>query len=164
MLSLGYQFRLFLFHFVGCFMSAQSIPLVGFCGPRVAPSGAAPVVSGLVSSVLSAGRGVASGCAAGVDSLAVSSAVRGGARGHLSVFCAFGPSGLGAVGSWFCPLVVVCKARSVCLARRFLGGLGARRLSGVLLPCGCPSGCAVAGVCSCCRGVWFRLWFGRGCV
>ena len=93
-------------------MSVSSLPLVGFCGPRVAPAGAAPLVSSLVRSALASGRGVAAGCALGVDSLAVSSALALGGAGSLSVFAAFGPSGLGSVASCSAPLSSVAAAAS----------------------------------------------------
>lgn len=81
-----------------------SSALVGFCGPRSLPVGAASLVPALVASVLRSGRGVASGCAVGVDQVAVSAAVAGGAGGRLSVFCAFGRRGLGAVPGCSVPL------------------------------------------------------------
>ncbi|MBV7326822.1 hypothetical protein KFU94_00895 [Chloroflexi bacterium TSY] len=68
-----------------------SSALVGFCGPRSLPVGAAALVPALVASVLRSGRGVASGCAVG-------------AGGRLSVFCAFGRRGLGAVPGCSVPL------------------------------------------------------------
>jgi len=76
----------------------SSSPVVGFAGPRRGPAASASsLVSSLVSSVLASGRGVASGCASGVDLLAVAAAVTAGAGPRLSVFAAFGPSGLGAL-------------------------------------------------------------------
>ena len=78
-------------------VSVSSAALVGFAGPRVAPAGASALLSSLVSSVLRSGRGVASGCALGVDHLAVSSALSLGGASSLSVFSAFGPSGLGSL-------------------------------------------------------------------
>lgn len=72
--------------------------VVGFAGPRFGPaSSASALVSALVGSVLASGRGVASGCASGVDALAVAAALAAGAGARLSVFCAFGPSGWGAL-------------------------------------------------------------------
>ena len=79
-------------------VASSSLPVVGFAGPRSGPaSSASSLVSSLVGSVLASGRGVASGCASGVDSLAVSAALAAAAGPRLSVFCAFGPSGLGAL-------------------------------------------------------------------
>jgi hypothetical protein len=84
---------------------SSAVPVVGFAGPRSLSSPVAgPLVSALVGSVLASGRAVATGCAAGVDSLAVASAVAGGAgvgrlAPRLFVFALFGPLGLGAVGS-----------------------------------------------------------------
>ena len=85
---------------VSCLLSLLRLfPFVGFAGPRSGPaSSASSLVSSLVGSVLASGRGVASGCASGVDSLAVSAALAAAAGPRLSVFCAFGPSGLGALG------------------------------------------------------------------
>ena len=80
-------------------VASSSVPVVGFAGPRSGPAASASsLVSSLVGSVLASGRGVASGCASGVDSLAVSAALAAAAGPRLSVFCAFGPSGLGALG------------------------------------------------------------------
>lgn len=78
-------------------MVGSSLGVVGFCGPRVAPVAAGPLVGALVASVLRGGRSVAAGCAAGVDALAVAAAVGAGAGSALFVFAAFGPSGLGAL-------------------------------------------------------------------
>jgi hypothetical protein len=84
---------------------SSAVPVVGFAGPRsLSSASAGPLVSALVGSVLASGRAVAAGCAAGVDSLAVASAVTGGAgvgrlAPRLFVFALFGPLGLGAVAS-----------------------------------------------------------------
>lgn len=88
--------------------------VVGFAGPRFGPAAAAAgLVSALVGSVLASGRGVAAGCALGVDALAVSAALASGAGSRLSVFAAFGPSGLGALPGASAPpasLVPVVRA------------------------------------------------------
>lgn len=88
--------------------------VVGFAGPRFGPaSGASALVAALVGSVLASGRSVASGCAAGVDALAVAAAVAAGAGARLSVFAAFGPSGLGALpGSSASPASLVPVVRA----------------------------------------------------
>jgi len=67
--------------------------MVGFCGSRALPVSAADsaLVSGVVGSVLSGGRGVAVGCAVGGDALVVSSVLALGASSRLRVFAAFGP-------------------------------------------------------------------------
>jgi hypothetical protein len=66
--------------------------MVGFCGSRALPVSAADsaLVSGVVGSVLSGGRGVAVGCAVGADALVVSSVLALGASSWLRVFAAFG--------------------------------------------------------------------------
>jgi hypothetical protein len=66
--------------------------MVGFCGSRTLPLSAADsaLVSGVVGSVLSGGRGVAVGCAVGADALVVSSVFALGASSWLRVFAAFG--------------------------------------------------------------------------
>ena len=70
--------------------------MVGFCGSRDLPVSAADsaLVSGVVGSVLSGGRGVAVGCAVGADALVVSSVLALGASSRLCVFAAFGPFSL----------------------------------------------------------------------
>lgn len=72
-------------------------PVVGFAGSRSLPESALPVVAACVRAALRAGRGVAAGCAVGADAAALRAAVRFGGASRLSVFCAFGPLG---VGSW----------------------------------------------------------------
>lgn len=73
------------------------VAFVAFSGQRRGPAASSPLVGEAVRSVLASGRGVAVGCAAGVDSAAVAAAVAAGAAARLAVFCAFGPSGLGAL-------------------------------------------------------------------
>lgn len=84
----------------GAFVSgsvARRGPLVAFVGSRSLPGSAAPRVSALVGSVLASGRRVGVGCASGADSLVVSSVLAAAGGRSLSFFCAFGPSGLGAL-------------------------------------------------------------------
>ncbi|MCZ7568899.1 MAG: hypothetical protein M5U01_09980 [Ardenticatenaceae bacterium] len=47
----------------------MTAPLVGFTGSRSLSPAAAPLVAGVVGSVVAGGRGVAVGCAAGADAL-----------------------------------------------------------------------------------------------
>lgn len=83
----------------------MTAPLVGFTGPRFGPAAAArPLVAALVRSSLAAGRCVAAGCALGVDAAVVAAAMRAGAARRLSVFSAFGPSGLGRLPGSSAPL------------------------------------------------------------
>lgn len=76
--------------------------LVGFCGSRSLPVGAAALVSRVVRSVLRAGRPVAVGCAAGADRAVLSSALSAlpspASSPWLRVFAAFGPGGAGSAG------------------------------------------------------------------
>ena len=96
--------------------------VVGFCGPRVAPVAAGLVVGRVVASVLQQGRGVATGCASGVDALAVAAALGAGAGSSLFVFAAFGPSGLGVVGSSSSVAGVATAAQSGAHVAWFAGG------------------------------------------
>ncbi len=106
--------------------------LVGFVGSRSLPASAVPLVSALVGSVLASGRRVAVGCASGSDALVVSSVLAAGGGRSLSLFCAFGPSGLGALSVSAPPAsllpVVAAGARVLWFAG---GGLSA---AGVLPP------------------------------
>lgn len=85
--------------------------LVGFVGSR-GWSGAGALVSGLVSSVLRSGRGLAVGCAVGADRAVLSAALAAGGAASVSVFAAFGASGLGASAS----LSSVCGVRAAARA------------------------------------------------
>jgi hypothetical protein len=78
-------------------VSSSLSGLVGFCGSRALPPGAASLVAPLVAAVLASGSGVAVGCASGADGVVVSAALF--APGRVRVFCAFGPGGVGACGS-----------------------------------------------------------------
>lgn len=107
--------------------------VVGFCGSRALPSSFAPLVGGLVRSVLAGGLGVSVGCAAGADQL-VRSACPGAA--------VFRASGRGARS-----LVL----RSVAFVRSLARSGPVRGL--VVLPgCACPGGllpCSVPSRCFC---------------
>ncbi len=71
------------------------VALVGFCGSRSLPSAFSPLVASCVSSVVSAGRGVAVGCASGADRFALSAARGLGAPVSLFSASSFG-SGRGS--------------------------------------------------------------------
>ena len=73
-----------------CFRVVLMSALVGFCGSRVLSSAFSPLVSSCVSSVLSAGRGVAVGCASGADRFALSAARAAGASVSLFSASSFG--------------------------------------------------------------------------
>lgn len=73
-----------------------SFSLVGFCGSRSLPASAQPLVSSVVSAVLSGSSAhLAVGCSVGADSLVLSS-VPFSSFPRVSVFSAFGSGGRGA--------------------------------------------------------------------
>ncbi len=83
------------FRLSGVFMFA-SFSRVGFCGSRSLPVSAQPLVSSVVSAVLSGSSArLAVGCSVGADSLVLSS-VPFASFPRLSVFAAFGSGGRGA--------------------------------------------------------------------
>jgi len=108
--------------------------VVGFCGPRVAPVVAAPLVGRTVAAVLRQGRAVATGCASGVDALVVAAALGAGAGSSLFVFSAFGPSGLGVVGSSSSLVGVAAAAGAGAHVAWFAGGGPGSVGSGASLP------------------------------
>ncbi len=118
----------------GAFVSGPAplpSPLVGFVGSRSLPASAAPLVSALVGSVLASGRRVVVGCASGSDALVVSSVLAAGGGRSLSLFCAFGPSGLGALSVSAPPAALVPV---VAAGARVLWFAGGGLVAGVLPP------------------------------
>lgn len=72
---------------------------VGFSGSRLVSPAAAAVVAAVADNVAAAGFPVLVGCASGVDSVCVSSVLAvSGTATRLTIFCAFGPDGVGALG------------------------------------------------------------------
>jgi len=67
--------------------------VVGVCGSRRAPAALRAPAGALVRAALGSGCALACGCASGVDALAADAASR------LSLFAAFGPGGVGALGA-----------------------------------------------------------------
>jgi len=92
---LAWAVRSALFVVLGSYMLA-SFFRVGFCGSRSLPASAQPLVSSVVSAVLSGSSArLAVGCSVGADSLVLSS-VPFPSVPRLSVFAAFGSGGRGA--------------------------------------------------------------------
>jgi len=125
-------------------------PVVGFSGSRRLSPAFAPLVAGVVSSVLAAGRSVAVGCAAGADSFARAAAP--GAR--VFSVAAFG-SGRGAFA-----------ARSVALVRAVAaGGPGSGFVVFPASPCPAglsPSASPAACFCGLGSGSWASAAFAAG--
>lgn len=96
-------------------------PVVGFAGSRWLPDSARPIVGRLVRAALAADRGVAVGCAVGADAFALEAALAARAAARLSVFCAFGPGGVGA-GPWSALSPVAAAAASGASVRWWAGG------------------------------------------
>jgi len=67
------------------------VSLIGFCGSRSLPASARPLVTGVVSSVLSSRRSLAVGCCVGADACVLRAVLAAGAAPRLCVFAAFGP-------------------------------------------------------------------------
>ncbi len=94
---------------------------VGFCGSRSLPSSALPLVSSVVSSVLSgSSASLAVGCSVGADALVLSSVPRGSLR-RVSVFAAFGRAGVGSCSLSAVP-AVVAALRAGASVRWWAGG------------------------------------------
>lgn len=108
------------------------LPVVGFCGSRSLPSSAAPLVAGVVRACLAGGSVVAVGCAAGADLLALSTVLSVGAAPRLSVFCAFGPGGVGAAGSASAVAEVAAAATAGAAVSWWAGGSASVPLRGRL--------------------------------
>ena len=129
---------------------AAAVAVVGFSGSRRLPPPFAPVVSGVVASVLSGGRSVAVGCAAGADAFVRSAAP------SASVFSA---SAFGSGRSAF-------ARRSIALVRSVAAGGPGSGL--VVFPAApCPSGLlhsASASRCFCGlgSGSWASAAFAAG--
>ena len=97
---------------------------VGFCGSRSLPASALPLVSSVVSSVLSgSSASLAVGCSVGADALVLSSVPRG-SLSRVSVFAAFARSGVGSCSLSAVP-AVVAALRSGASVRWWAGGGGA---------------------------------------
>lgn len=72
------------------------VGVVAFCGSRVVPGSAAPLVGAVVRSVLASGRGVAVGCASGGDALVVRAVLAAGVSpSRLRLFAVGGSCGSG---------------------------------------------------------------------
>ena len=83
----------------------SSFSSVGFCGSRAFPASAQPLVSSVVSSVLSGSSArLVVGCSVGADALVLSS-VPQSSLSRVSVFAAFGFSGRGACSLSAVPVV-----------------------------------------------------------
>jgi hypothetical protein len=83
----------------------SSFSSVGFCGSRSLPASAQPLVSSVVSSVLSGSSArLVVGCSVGADALVLSS-VPQSSLSRVSVFAAFGFSGRGACSLSAVPVV-----------------------------------------------------------
>ncbi len=92
------------FAYIGVTMFS-SFSSVGFCGSRSLPASAQPLVSSVVSSVLSGSSArLVVGCSVGADALVLSS-VPATSLSRVSVFAAFGFSGRGACSLSAVPLV-----------------------------------------------------------
>jgi len=114
------QFARRLFAVVGLVMFAQ-FSHIGFCGSRSLPVPARPLVSSVVSAVLSGSPArVAVGCSVGADSLVLSS-VPSSALSRVSVFAAFGPGGRGGC-SLSAVSAVLSAARGGASVRWWSGG------------------------------------------
>ena len=105
--------------------------LVGFSGSRSLCSSSAPLVGGLIASVLQSGRGVAVGCAPGLDSLVRSSC------SSARVFRA----------ASYSPADLVARS-CLCVRSVAASGAGAGWVS--FPDCRCPSGLAPSSVDSFC--------------
>lgn len=77
------------------FVAGASAP-VALAGSRQLPPRASALVARVVRSLLRSGCSLAVGCASGSDAAVLSAAVAAGGASRVSVFVAFGPSGLGA--------------------------------------------------------------------
>ncbi len=70
--------------------------IIGFCGSRSLPESARPLVTSVVSSVLTGSNAqLAVGCSIGADEMVLSS-IREPALSRVSIFAAFGAGGVGA--------------------------------------------------------------------
>ena len=106
--------------------------VVMVCGSRSLSPSAVPLVSQVVQSLLSAGRGIAVGCAAGADATVISSVLAAGASSQLRVFAAFGPGGAGAAGSVSAVSVVSQAATNGVPVTWWAGGPASVPLRGLL--------------------------------
>lgn len=94
-----------------CFVMGRGV--VAVAGSRSLPRSFAPLVQGVVASVVGSGRSAAVGCCVGADAFALSSGV---AASAVRCFAAFGPGGVGACSLSAVSAVSAFAAAGGCVA------------------------------------------------